>query len=71
MVTGETSTIFTRRKEESSFEIADTSNGRSDGGGDFGSIRSTGASAGYSIECWVQSWQNLLPGYISSLSILT
>ena len=70
-VTCETSTIFTRRKKGSSFEIVDTSGGRSDGGDDLGSIRPTGTSAGYSIECWVQSWQNLLRGYISWLSKLT
>jgi len=60
----ETSTIFTRRKEDSCSEIVDTFDGRNDNGDDPGPRTPVGDLSGYSFECWVQSWQNLL-GVIS------
>jgi len=60
----ETSTIFTRRKEDSCSEIVDTFDGRNDNGDDPGPRMPVGDLSGYSFECWVQSWQNLL-GVIS------
>ena len=47
----ETSTIFTRRKEDSSFEIADTSDGRSADESDLSPRTPMGVLARFSFEC--------------------